>query len=67
MYGYDCILKNFHRVTCCVDDTCSWDKEFGDPFWHVLDFQLLTVSNKIKQNPNKFQSRRTEIEFIGFC
>ena len=48
-----------------IDDCTLWDQEFGDHFYLVVEFLVVTSSHGITQNPIKFLFGK-EVEFIEF-
>ena len=52
----------------CLDACSMLDQDFGNHFYHVVEFMVIVSSCSIgiTQNLTKFNSWHKDLEFIGF-
>ena len=62
----DAILVDIQQKVQCVDDTCMWDDNIEDAFFHAVEFLDTCVRNGITINPEKFVFAADTVEFAGF-
>ena len=63
---YDDIIADTPRKTKIVDDSCLWDKDIEEAFWHTVEYLTHCCENGITFNAEKFHFAEDEVDFGGF-
>ena len=62
---YDGIIKDFPRKVKIIDDTCLYDDNIEQSFYHTWDYLVICAKNGIVLNRSKFQFCQDTVEFAG--
>ncbi len=62
----DAIVSDIPRKVQCVDDSCLWDSDIKEAFFHAVDWIHACSTNGVTLNPKKFVFAEDTIKFAGF-
>ena len=63
---FDTLVAEIERKVQCVDDSCLWDTDIEQAFFHAVEWIHTCAVNGVTLNPKKFEFAKDTIEFAGF-
>ena len=63
---FDAIVADVPRKVQCVDDSCLWDTDIEQAFFHAVDWIHACATNGVTLNPKKFTFAKDTVQFAGF-
>ena len=63
---FDALVAEIERKVQCVDDSCLWDTDIEQAFFHAVEWIHTCAVNGVTLNPKKFEFAKDTIEFAGF-
>ena len=63
---FDKIVAHIQRKVQCVDDSCLWDSNVEEAFFHAVEWFDTCARHGVTINPDKFMFAEDTVEFAGF-
>ena len=60
------IVADIPRKVQCVDDSCIWDTDIEQAFFHAVEWIDACALNGVTLNPKKFAFAKDTVKFAGF-